>query len=362
MDSIDADTVQQITADLVKYRTTDDRPDEIDACLDYIASYFDDDMVVRRYEDDDVPSLVISFDETTTPEILLHGHIDVVPGDDNLFEPVVDGNRMYGRGTADMKAGVASFMAVMDAFADTANPPDAALMVVSDEELGGFNGTQYLLEEEDYHPSFAVSAEPNAMDGYMDIVTDHKGLLELAVTVPGESAHASEPWNGDNAIENAMERYQQIAELFDDDEPTWNSTLNLGKFEGGDALNQVPDTATYWLDIRYTDQYPASDILQDVTAMDDVDVTVLSKEPSMQTDKENPYVQRLHSELQNVTAEAGFEQTHYTSDARFFTANDIPGVVFGPEGYNLHQSDEYVVLDSIGDYLDTVQQFVSTYR
>lgn len=350
-----------LTEDLVKFKTTKGREDEIDRCLEYIKDFFSsDEFIVKEYESGGKKSLMVSFDESMDPEILLHGHIDVVEAPEEMFKPEVRDGKIYGRGTGDMKAGVACLMSVMESLAELEETPSVALMIVSDEEVGGFNGAKYLLNEIGYSPKFGISAEPNNLDGYMDIVVEQKGILQLKLTAEGKSAHGSKPWKGVNAADRLIDQYTRVRDLFEEpDEDEWRTTMNLGQFHAGEATNSVPDHAEAYLDIRYASDYTPDEILSDLEEMD-IGAEAVLNESMLKTDDDNPYVQQLKSAAENVIDECRIARKEPGSDMRFLTEKGVPAVVFGPEGYHSHGDEEHAVIDGMADYCRIIKRFVAT--
>src|SRR5204863_6751228 len=125
------------------------------------------------------------------------------------------------------------------------------LVVVSDEESGEVTqrGSDYLVEQ-GYTGDFAITGEPTDLH----IGVQAKGVLAMRIEVHGRSAHSSTPWLGDNAVLKAIDVFRQIeslpfarhsSELFD------RPSINLGRIQGGDALNKVPDSCTMAVDVRY---------------------------------------------------------------------------------------------------------------
>lgn len=351
----------------------------LDVAEDYFSSI--DNLSVKRFTQDGRESLVATFGSVKEVDLMLHGHLDVVrPDEDNFigedaedhFEPVTDTvngeERIYGRGTGDMKAGAACLMRVMKELSE--NPPSIGLMLTTDEEKGGFRGTKYLLDEEGYSADFAISAEPNNIgEGYLDIVNKQKGILRAYITAEGESAHASRKWKGENAIDKLISMYgNEIKPLFPSaDERTWDTTANLGMVEGGDGLNKVPDKASLGLDIRWSDEKPIEEVKEEirkkVSSRDDLSVEFRVEEPMLNT-SDSDLVERLQSDLEETIDEdksARITKKAPGSDARHFMRQDIPAVVFGPEGYNSHQKDEYSVVDSFEDYVKSVKKFAQRF-
>jgi succinyl-diaminopimelate desuccinylase len=362
---MDTDDVIALTEELVRYRSTEDRPEEIADCLAAIEERFADEVyTIDRYDINGTKALIIGFEETREPDIMLHGHIDVVEAPEEMFKPVHEGERMYGRGTADMKAGVACLIAVMEQLADRDDRPSVALMIVSDEERGGYSSAGHLVEHHGIRPGFAISAEPNNLDGYMDIVTKQKGLLRLRLMAGGTTAHGSRPWLGENAAETLMERYDEVMDLFPDgEEKTWATTASTGILRSGDAPNQVPDHAEAILDVRWSDEYPANDVIDDISAIDGLEIEVMSKDPMLDTPDDEPHVQALQQATEETTGqECRVTRKEPASDMRFFANAGIPAVVFGPEGYNSHGPDEHTVTSSFRDYIESLLRFIEDAR
>ena len=182
--------------------------------------------------------------------IVLHGHLDVVPGRPEQFEPRIDGDRLYGRGAYDMKGGLASMIC---AFRDMATQDRVRVhfVCVSDEESEELDdrGSDYLVRE-GFLGDFAITGEPTDLH----IGIQAKGVLAMRIEVTGTAAHGSTPWVGDNAVLKAIDTFRQIeslpfaresSDLFD------RPSINLGRIVGGDAMNKVPDLCVIDLDVRY---------------------------------------------------------------------------------------------------------------
>jgi len=348
--------IVKISEELVRIPSETDKKEEIDQALEYIENYFmEGNFEVHKFEYENTKSIVICFEGVEDPKLMLHGHIDVVEAEEELFEPSINDGKLYGRGTGDMKAGVACLMKVMKNIQD--EKPSVGLMIVSDEETGGFKGAKPLFEKH-YSPEFAISAEPNNMSGYMDIISEQKGIMRVKVSASGKGAHGSRPWKGENAVEKLMKQYEEIQELFEDSDHgnKWVTTASLGKFEGGKSVNRVPDTANLWLDIRFSKQYLPEEIKKDLEELE-IDFEVLSEEPMLYTDANNEFITGLKHSAEKIIDDCSITRKEPGSDMRHLTRNDIPAVVFGPEGYNSHASDEYAVIGSFEDYTQIVTDF-----
>lgn len=150
------------------------------------------------------------------PTVMLTGHIDVVPpGDyeqwsDDPFSGVVDGDRVIGRGTADMKSGVVSALEAFEAFAT--GPRDFAgrviFLAVPAEEDSGL-GTLAAIRR-GWTADAAILPEPTVREGHPRILVAHAGAISLTVSVPGLSAHASRRLVGENALEHFLAVYDAM--------------------------------------------------------------------------------------------------------------------------------------------------------
>lgn len=347
--------ITKLTKDLVKFRTEEGRDDEFEKALEYVEDYFSDtDLNVKKHTFDGVENLVIT--EADVPEVLLHGHIDVIPGDEEMYEPQEEDGKIYGRGTADMKSGVAALMKLLR---DERNRTEKTLglVIVTDEETGGFKGARKLSEI--YSPEFALSAEPNNTEAYMDIITHQKGLIKLDISAEGKNAHGSRPWNGENAAEKLWEKYSEFKENFSEQKDDWGTTVNLGSFSAEGPSNIVPDHAEAKLDIRYTEKYTPEEIKKDLSNIEGLNFHVNAVDPMLDTDKDNKYVKKLKKSLEENTSEkASVTRKEPASDMRHFSEEGVPSVVFGPSGYNVHEDGEYAVKRSFGDFYSTMAEFL----
>src|SRR3954469_19057016 len=176
------------------------------------------------------------------PTIVLHGHLDVVPGRPEQFSPRVAGDRLYGRGAYDMKGGLAGMMcAVRDLAAQ--DRVRVHFVCVSDEESEEEeNRASDELVERGYTGDFAITGEPTDLH----IGVEAKGVLAMRIEVTGRAAHGSTPWVGDNAVLKAIDVFRGIeslpfaresSDLFD------RPSINLGRILGGDALTRCPTSA-----------------------------------------------------------------------------------------------------------------------
>lgn len=351
----------KLASELIRFKTTSDNLKEIRRCADFIVKYLKQKgIVVNVHERNGKISIVATFGKTKKPDIFFNAHFDVVPAPSHLFEPKVDGDQLYGRGSDDCKAQVAVLIMLMRHFSAQKGKPSIGIMLTSDEEIGGNDGVKCLLSELGYSSRFALVADGG--DNF-DIVTKHKAFIQVRVSARGKSAHSSRPWEGgENAIEKLIEAYGRIKTLFPElSKPEWKTTASLNKISGGDATNKVPDYAELYLDIRRTEKDSEEEIMKKLRSVAGVEVEKVASSDMLMTDENNPYVRKLKASAEKILKrKIRTHHEHGATDARFFSANGIHAVVFKPIGFGAHSDNEHVVISSLKPYFDVLVDFVNS--
>ncbi|KOO42912.1 M20 family metallopeptidase [Priestia koreensis] len=287
--------------------------------------------------------------------LILNGHVDVVPGNEDQFEPYVEGNKLYGRGSADMKAGLAAMMGAFVELKNDSLPCKVQLQIVSDEETGGLNCAQFL-SDQGYLGDFVICGEPTQLN----IGLQAKGIVQVDVTIKGSAAHGSRPWEGDNAIQKALRVYEEILSLpfTKESSPMYERpSVNLAKISGGDAYNRVPDMCVISVDIRFLPEQTKERVLAELNTISDIaSIHVHSDGDPIATKEDDPYVQKLYSIVNKTSHEAILFGQHGSADGRFYSRFGIPAVEFGPRGAHWHGEKEYVEIDSVYLYQDILKK------
>jgi len=306
------------------------------------------------------PLLTATVGPDSGPTVVLHGHLDVVPGREEQFDPRIDGDRLYGRGAYDMKGGLA---AMICAFRDVANQDRVRVhfACVADEESEEIDdrASDWLVHN-GFLGDFAVTGEPTDLH----IGIQAKGVLAMRIEVVGTAAHGSTPWVGDNAVLKAIDTFRQIeslaftresSDLFD------RPSINLGRIVGGDAMNKVPDLCVIDVDVRYLPGQDHQAIRAAVEALPDVRVVkVFHRHPAI-VPRDDPYVQALGEAISRVaepTSERLGVGRDGASDAISFLNAGIPAVEFGPSGAGHHGPEEWVSIASLARYRQALRDFV----
>jgi len=341
---------------LLRFETITGNTEKAERCLKFIKQKLDCETVdIEEFEQDD-PSILVSFKEDSNPELILHGHIDVVePSESQQFKPKKRDGKIFARGAADMKAGVSCIISCFRRLKQKESRPSVGLMITSDEERGGFNGAGHIVNEKSLQPKLVISSEP-ALHSFPEIVYEHKGVLQLKIKALGTSCHASYPERGENAADRLLDQYSKIKKLFSErgDFPT---TVTLTSLEAGEAVNKAPSEASMKLDIRHSDEYFVDEVLSDIEQIVD-ELEVIARAPMMKNNPQNQYIQDLTKCSEH---QVNLERANYASDMRFFTQKNITAIIFGPKGGNVHSNEEYVSVKSMEDYQKILEDFIEKY-
>lgn len=298
------------------------------------------------------------------------GHIDVVPlgavaWKHAPFSGGVEGGKLYGRGSSDMKSGVAAFAVAALQLADRLRQSAGVVLVITADEECGCGGAFHLARERKALGEIGalVVGEPTA--NYPLI--GHKGALWLKGLTSGVTAHGSMPEQGDNAVYKAAEAVCKLKAFdfgVDAHALMGKPTLSVGSLHGGININSVPDAAEIQIDIRTTPGMNHAELRRRLGASLGAQVklgTMVDVGP-VYTDPSDPWVQSVYA----LTASflSGRPQprsaTYFTDAAALNQAwRDAPTVILGPgEPQMAHQTDEYCYLERIGEAVEIYAQLM----
>lgn len=300
------------------------------------------------------------------PTLIVNGHIDVVPvrADGWRHDPfraeMVDG-RLYGRGTADMKGGIAAAICALDALERAGRPRacDLVFHLVADEERGGQLGTRVVLERGLVRGDACLVPEPTSLE----LCVAERGLLQAQITVHGRPGHGSRPRQGVSAIEHAAAIVLALhaADFGGADHPLLGrTTANVGTIEGGSSFNTVAESCRLGIDRRVlpgaTEESTVAELRARIDALGlddlryDIDVEVFGEASEMSPDE--PFAKLVAGAVTEVTGrQPGYLGMSFTTDARFVRNQaGIPTVVCGPGDVECaHVNDEWVAVDRLVD-------------
>lgn len=298
------------------------------------------------------------------PPICFTGHIDTVPlgakaWTRDAFAGETDGDRLYGRGSTDMKSGIAAFVAAAVELAPRlARSPGVVLVITASEEVG-CEGAKYLADSNLLGRAGAiVIAEPTANYPYVG----HKGLAWFEIETTGVTAHGSMPEVGDNAI-NKMAHVIGDLEGFRfpvESHPVMGSpTLNVGTIRGGLNTNSVPDSAKITVDMRTVpgiDHGHLCHSLETLLGPRGARVSKIVDTPALYTEPADAWVQEVFEVCSTFLDGRPAPKTiTFSTDGAWLKPayGGPPAVILGPGEPKLaHQTDEWCSVSRIEQSVD----------
>ena len=291
--------------------------------------------------------------------LMLCGHIDTVgvAGMTDPFDPIVRGGRLYGRGSQDMKAGVAAMIDAARLARDRGFRKGRLLIAaVADEEYASL-GADALVRE--WKADAAIVTEPTDLQ----IGVGHKGFAWAAVETRGRAAHGSRPKDGRDAIMrmgrvlNRLEHLDRELQARIPHPLIGAGSLHASIIEGGRELSSYPDSCRLQLERRTvpgesleTFAREMEDVLESLCQEDaqfEASVTLLFSRPPYEIPPTHALPHALRQAAESAGAAAALVGMSFWTDAAILGEAGIPAVLFGPGGAGLHSVEEYVDLSDV---------------
>lgn len=330
---------------------------------------------------DNRSSLVATIKQGDSPKTLgLTGHMDVVdPGEESEwtyppFSATIDGNKLYGRGSTDMKSGLMAMVIAMIELQEEnkAFNGNVKLLATVGEEVGELGAEQ--LTKLGYADDLdgLIVGEPSNYN----LVYTHMGSINYTVESFGKEAHSSMPQEGYNAVNHLIDFSYHINQKMDDISKKYeNKELgrtihNITIIDGGNQVNSIPNYAKLQGNIRSIPEFSNDDIIK--VLQDTVDelnenqpyhlkLTIDYNKLSVKADPNSELIEVIQQQFSTPLPLMGISAT--TDTAEFVKSkNEFDFVVFGPGVPTLpHQVDEYVEIDNYLDMIDKYKQIILAY-
>jgi len=313
---------------------------------------------------------LLSFYGEDERTLYFHGHYDVVPASSAAqFRPYVKGGKLFGRGSSDMKGGLAAMIYAVKAIKACGVELEGriGLTIVPDEETGGALGSGYLLDAGLLGKDGIGMLMPEPTSGV--IWNASRGAISLRVTVKGKPAHVCTHYEGHNAFKRMLVVANALLELKTEvesrrtdfqiePEAARRSILLVGgRCEGGTNFNVVPGECSFTVDRRVN---PEEDLetekLRLLALFDrlrqegiDLEVELLQEGESTGFAKNDPVARALGESVRAVTGEpVAFEMCPGFLETRFYAQRGVPGFAYGPGLLAVsHGPDEFVRLKDV---------------
>ncbi|MBW3021620.1 M20/M25/M40 family metallo-hydrolase [Candidatus Woesearchaeota archaeon] len=345
--------VVSLAKKLISFPTIAENLKEKHRCIDFVMAYLKGTgLKLKKLEFDGIPSLVISFDGKKKQRVWMNGHLDVVPAD--MYKGVEKKGRLYGRGSLDMKTGAAAAIVLMKELSTLKKKLSVGLMLVTDEEIGGVNGSKKLMQL-GYTSDFLICCESTDLN----IINKGKGILGLELTAKAKATHGAHPWQGVNAIEQFYAEFQKFKKMFKDPmklgKNKWVTTYSLNMINSGTAHNKVPDECAGYVDIRHIDNFDKMKFVKRLKKETGFKVDVKSNEPIFFTDEKNQMFNKFLAIAKKHNPKCQIKHMNGATDTRFFT---MPAGQFGPSGKGMHAEEEYVDIKSVKTAYNVWKEFI----
>ncbi len=291
--------------------------------------------------------------------IVLSGHFDTVPvakhdWESDPFNGTIIDNKIFGRGSSDMKGGLAAMIcAAVGSFKEGTPKGGIRIIFTAGEELGCQGVVQLAEKYKKFGSARAIIVgEPTANVPAIG----HKGAIYMTASTTGITAHSSMPDLGINAIYIAARAISKI-EKFEfgvEMDPLFGfPTINVGRMSGGMNLNSVPDQAEFTIDVRTTNSTVHSEIIQRLKddLGDEVNITVLVDQNPVFTNEDEPFVRMVYdtSKVDPINADQA-KVLPYLTDGSVLQRvyHGVPTVILGPGQPEMaHKTNEFCFIKNI---------------
>ena len=357
-----------IAENLIRFRSVTGNIEEIEKCLEYIktnaaktGAYVD----IFRFEK---ASPVIFARNTLSQEldVLILGHIDVVPAEDHMFTPIIKDGKMFGRGTLDMKSFAAVALNSLKYVMENKLNLKFGFILSTDEETGSKSTKEFLKANPDLNAKIVLD---NDVGGDITkIVARCKNPVFVKIKAKGKAAHGSTPWDGIDANEKLFNVWQNIRQIYpayslEEEKPanTWINTVHFAKIEGGDVANVIAVNSVALLDFRLTETSSVEDLCKNLDKCMEKDVSyeIVSSSTPVVMDENDPYIQAYKScAEQTLNQKLEFEYIGGATDSREFAVKGSIVIMHSGTGNGMHAPEEYVEIESVNQIAKTQIEFL----
>lgn len=369
----------QILQDMVRIESVNDHETEVATYLQSLLAEYEIESELVEYAPGRSSLVAVLEGEKPGKVLGISGHMDVVAvgergswSQDPFAADIVDG-KMYGRGTTDMKAGLAALVIAMIEMKEEKIPFNGQIKLLATvgEEIGMYGSKQ--LVEEGYVNDIdgLIVGEPS---GDKALIYCHKGSIQYEIISHGKAAHSSIPELGIDALQQIVDyinisnpKYEALTNK--DQHPELGRTINVNTvIEGGDQINSVPEKVVLKANARIVSQVNNDEFVaaieESIAEVNDqiegrIELNMLQNNPPVDSPKDNALVQAFRKATgKDLPAVGMMAATDASNFGRVDQEFDL--VIFGPGEPALpHAVDEYVRVD---DYLNFIDVYKETYQ
>lgn len=367
-----------LTCALVRIDSTNPGKGEEEAA-DYIVNWLQQETGIKAKKEYWAPGRCnviaeIPCSTSALPPLLVSGHMDTVPLGNSWTVAPLSGTqkngRLYGRGAADMKSGIALAMLLFREAAKKEKLSRKLIFAATSDEESGMNGAE-LLVKNGYADQNTWVLDLDSVDE--KIIQGHKGKCWYKVMANGKACHSMNPSQGADAIAamaEAISSFRKQLESYPPDPEFGSSSVCFGRITGGSSITTVPDRGELLVDVRIAPPVCEVDcddmwdqaIKTAVKEVPGVSITYerLSSRPWVRRAPDAPLIKALQKAVQEETGESCTSgvMSGYTDSGLIAALTGNPNCAsYGVHGVNLHAADEYVNISSLKLVFCVVRRF-----
>lgn len=359
--------LMQTVEELIRFRTETGNAAEIAKAAQYIKDKFaGTETLVEIFQTTASPVIFLRNSNTLDFDVVILGHIDVVPAADEMFIPRIENGKMYGRGTLDMKSFAAVALNSMEYVVQHKLPIKFGVILSTDEEKGSKSTESFMAAYP--HISAKIVLDNDVGGDITKIVSKCKNPVFVKLIATGKEAHGSTPWAGIDANELLMKTWQNIRQIYpyyaaDLPQPqdTWFDTVHFAKIEGGQVSNIISNYAEALLDFRLTENSSLENLENNLQKCLEkgVEYKIVSSSTPVVMDEQNPDIldyKRFAEGIMNKKIE--FEHIGGATDSRSFAVKGSTVIMHSGTGDGMHASGEYVEIESVKQIADIQIKFL----
>ena len=306
--------------------------------------------------------------------LLFNGHLDTVPSGDIEWkhEPYIghiEDGKIYGRGTADMKGGLAAMLVAVKAIKESGAElkGDFLYTATAGEETDSIGAVKFVNDGGLDEVGAIIIGEPSS--GKINIA--EKGAFWVEITTYGKTAHGAFPNEGINAVVHMNAFISEILSYrfkYEENPVVGHPTMNISTIKGGVKTNVVPDRCSITIDMRTVPGMDHNEIIKDFEKLilrlsEEIegfkaDIRILNNRAAVETKRTHPFIKLAQGTFKEVFGEYTEPQgvNFYTDASIFLPAKSVPCIFFGPgESSMAHQPNEYITVES---FRQTVQYYI----
>ena len=353
--------------DLIRFKTITGNETEIKKAAEYIVNKFTNTNVSAEiFQSNASPVVFLRNCKTLNFDVLILGHIDVVPAEDKMFEPYIKDGKMFGRGTLDMKSFAAVALNSMEYVDSHKLPLKFGVILSTDEEKGSKSLESFLKAYPDIRAKIVLDNDTGG--DITKIVTKCKNPVFVKLIAKGTEAHGSTPWAGIDANELLFKTWENIRKIYPyfafnlpQPQEKWIDTVHFATIKGGQVSNIISNYAEALLDFRLTENSSVENLQKNLEKCLEkgVHYEIVSSSTPVVMDENNTDILNYKTFAERIMGQKiEFEHIGGATDSRAFALKGSTVIMHSGTGDGMHASNEYVDVKSVEQIADIQIKFL----